>query len=347
MTKNLSRANAQGLSRNIPTSTKRAIRRKSKFGCVICRCGFYDYHHIAPSYRDAKDHNPDFICCLCPTCHSAVTRGTLSNETVLAKYKEINAMSSNEAPHPVGPLDFHFGDAQLQFGGLHFHPAVNTILRYHGDDVIKTKPGSDGQPGSISAVFTDDAGHVTLRLEENQWIGDLSQWDVTVTGNRIEVLSRASHTSLRLRLEPPGKVVVEHIDMRYEDIHILANETTFAVGRYLDDETIRWTSCKFSIHKSRPSGAVIDVMSFEDIELHDKATTAGIGGMTTANRELVIDANAGFVVKSIGVSFASLCGGFDAYSLPSLGIRPLPSIRHVIFKRPQSLLRYIGTGNPF
>lgn len=67
--------NKHGFSRYIPQETKLEIRRRSKFGCVVCRCAFYQYEHIIPEYHDADEHNPDNMCLLCGHCHDKVTRG--------------------------------------------------------------------------------------------------------------------------------------------------------------------------------------------------------------------------------------------------------------------------------
>ena len=55
-------ANKHGLSRYIPTNIKLEIRRKSKFGCVMGRCGIYEYEHIIPEFYDATEHNPEYMC---------------------------------------------------------------------------------------------------------------------------------------------------------------------------------------------------------------------------------------------------------------------------------------------
>ncbi len=79
--------NKHGLSRYIPQHIKRELRQRSRFGCVICRRGFYQYEHIDPPFEDAKTHVPDRMCCLCGSCHDAVTRGQLSKALLLQKYR--------------------------------------------------------------------------------------------------------------------------------------------------------------------------------------------------------------------------------------------------------------------
>ncbi len=78
--------NKYGLSRRIPAEIRRDVRQRSNFGCIICRRGFYQYEHIDPPYENAKEHNPENICCLCGACHDAVTRGQLSKRMIKNAY---------------------------------------------------------------------------------------------------------------------------------------------------------------------------------------------------------------------------------------------------------------------
>src|SRR5689334_6226345 len=126
----MAKPNKHGLSRDIPKRIKREVRRRSRFGCVLCRSGIYDYEHIDPEFADARKHDPDKICCLCPSCHALVTRGQRSKAMVAQAYDEIQKAAPDKVASPTGPLDFHTGTAELTIGGLQYSPAVTTVLRY-------------------------------------------------------------------------------------------------------------------------------------------------------------------------------------------------------------------------
>ena len=87
----MAEVNQHGLSRYIPADVRRDVRHRSKFGCVVCRRGFYQYEHIDPPFEDAESHDPDHICCLCGSCHDSVTRGHLSKAMVIAAYRKVQA----------------------------------------------------------------------------------------------------------------------------------------------------------------------------------------------------------------------------------------------------------------
>ena len=190
--------NKHGLSRHIPADVTRDIRKRSKFGCVICRSGFYEYEHIDPAFVDAREHDSSKICCLCPSCHSMVTLGQKSKASVASAYAAVQSGTIEEVGNPKGPLDFYGGHAELRIGGLSYSPTVRTVFRYHGSDVIHVEPGEGSLPGRISAIFTDDTGEPTLVLNENVWEGSTANWDIKVIGKKISVKTEAGRVALCL-----------------------------------------------------------------------------------------------------------------------------------------------------
>jgi hypothetical protein len=336
----MTEVNKHGLSRNIPADIKREIRKRSKFGCVICRQGFYTYEHIDPPFANATEHDPSKICCLCGTCHLAVTREQYSKEYIKSSYAKIQ-QQTNIAP-PSGPLDFHDGTAELLIGSLMYSPAVKTVLRYYGYNLISVKPGKDGEQGSISAVFTDSHGAVALQLIENEWIGSLDAWDIDVVGPRITVRREKGDVVLKLRLDPPGCLVIEHLDMRFRSCHILASEKTYAIGRYIDEENIFWVHVKISIHRSSPTGAAIEITDPETLEIRDLFLRSSGPELSTYDRNYVASDN-GIMLKNLGIVIASMCGGLREYG-SAAGLRELSQMRKVVFNEPEKLLHFIGTG---
>ena len=339
----MSGRNKFGLTRNIPTDIKRKVRQNSKFGCVLCRRGFYQYEHIDPPFEECLEHVADAICCLCGSCHDMVTRGQLSKEAVKLAYKNIQSNLLEEVSPPTGPLDFHDGTAELLFGGLCYSPAVQTVLRYHGIDLIKVIPGSNGEPGKIRALFTDNQGRVTLQLEDNAWIGNLENWDIEIVGQKITVRRKHGEIALKIRLDPPGRLVIERLDMRFRQGHILATEKTYAVGRYLAEQFLCWTHVNIEICQSSSVGAAIEFTDSEALELRDMFFQGNGTEMATPDRSMVINSNAGVLVKSLGIAIASLTGSFKISEMGVIGELPLNEMRKAIFNDKKDILEFIAT----
>jgi hypothetical protein len=340
----MAEVNKNGLSRYIPADIRREVRRRSKFGCVMCRRGFYQYEHIDPSFEEATEHSPDHICCLCGACHDSVTRGHISKEAVNAAYRNIQDLPLEKVGPPVGPVDFHDGSAELLIGGLLYTPAVRTVLRYHGSDIIRVLPSErDGEPGKISAVFTADDGLEILRLEENEWVGSLNTWDIEIVGHQITARRHKGTVTLQLRLEPPGRIVVERLDMRVSDSHVLATEKTYAVGRYITDGSVHWVHAHIGIRRSSPFGVAIEFTDPRLLEERDVQFRNTGQELATNDRRVVMNSNAGVMIKPLGVAIASLCGSFDLAEL-AVGNQNLSDMRRVIISHPEQLGRFISTG---
>jgi hypothetical protein len=305
--------NKHGLSGRIPPPIELEIRRRSKFGCVNCRLGIYTYEHIDPPFREARAHDADSMCCLCWTCQDLVTRRQLSKKKIKTCYDNIQAKREDEVPAPWGPIDFHDGTAELLIGGLLYSPAVQTILRYHGQDLIKVVPGTNGNPGTISATFTDEEGREVLRLEENVWVGARGNWDVTVVGQRITVRRKRRAISLQLRLDPPGRIVIERLDMRVGSGvgsgHVIATEQTWAVGRYGDNDIVHWVRAPhIRIHGGTSVSAAIEFIDPATLAARNQQVQGN--GLSTPGGEIKIRSD-GLIFAKLGIVIASGCQGYS------------------------------------
>ena len=260
----------------------------------------------------------------------------------MAAYEAIQAKPLEEVGRPIGPLDFYGGNAELSIGGLRYSPFVSTVLRYHGEDIIKVFPGDHETPGAISALFTDDSGVAVLRLTENIWEGSTSNWDIEVVGPRITVRNRAGSIPLRLRLDPPGVIVVERLDMRIGDSHLLVSESAYAAGRYLSEEEILWVHASVGISHTTSDGVAIEFAMPEELMARHQSVV-GRPCLASMGSMIVLGAGVGCLYVPIGLSVASRCGGFHLYGY-SAGVRPLDGVRRMVSKDSRALMRYLGTG---
>jgi hypothetical protein len=183
-------------------------------------------------------------------------------------------------------------------------------------------PGQQGEPGKITAGFTDDNGKELLRLDENEWTGRTDNWDIEVVGKRITVRKRLGEIKLRLRLDPPGRIVVEHLDMRVGDAHVLATEKSYVVGRCFVNGLIGWCYADLRIMVSTPLGAAID---FFDPNMPDDPS---------------IPRSAGIILLPQGIALASLCNTMETKVLAS-GVMPLKDARSAMRNHPGQFGRLI------
>jgi len=336
--------NKHGLRRYIPAKIAREVRRRSKFGCVNCRRGIYQFEHIDPPFESATNHDPAKICCLCGGCHDLVTRGHLSKAAILKMYLDIQRASVAEVQPPIGPLDFHDGNAELLIGGMTYHNAPRAIVRFHGVDVIVVRPGSGNQPAEISAIFTDESGNETLRLVRNEWQGALDAWDFEIEGARLTVRSKAEgRITLDMGISAPGRLVLNRLDMRIQDCHLLVSHETHAIGRYTSETEAHWLNAGIGMINNVSPGIAIDFAS--PAILQDRYNQQKLGGQfyATKNEEVVVGNLCGAMVIPAGLAIGSLCGSFFLTELAT-GNRPLAEVRDVVFNTPKKLPKYLSTG---
>jgi hypothetical protein len=240
--------NKYGLSRSIPEDVKREVRRRSRFGCVLCRAAIAHYEHIDPEFNNAKAHDPKRMCSLCGSCHDKVTRGILSKEAIWKAYALLQEASNIRPPQDF--FDFHTGEALLLLGTLFDGPAPDFVFSVYGEQVFRICPGKGGADGAIYARFTDENGAEALTIDGNQWVASMDSWDVKVQGQRITVHAASGLRVLTLRACPPGKLVIEHLDMRFGPAHLMATEHSFIVGHYCKTPRLAaWVFTALSITK--------------------------------------------------------------------------------------------------
>lgn len=342
----MSKANRFGLPREIPDKVKREIRRRSKFACVICRAGIFDYEHIEPQYHDATIHDPENICCLCTACHAKVSRGHYSKAYVKEKYNEVQAANPSLLRPPFDQLDFHEGKAEIRLGGLAYGSGLTTIIKYHGVELVSISPTYLSDVVGINALFMDDDGNETLRISDNVWHGSLKAWDTEVIGPRIMVRKRKGQFSLKLRLEPPGKIIIEKLDMRVADAHILVSERSYALGRYHRDDKLFWFHASMvDMATPLPGAAAIEFLAYEEAESRDQQWNGRGQRLATEDNLFVLQTGLGVADKSLGIIVGSNCLDFAISELASGGPHSLSTMRRIVIKHPEQVCRYIGTGN--
>lgn len=214
--------NKHGLSRYISADIRREIKKRCGFGCVVCGSAFYEYEHIDPEWHDAIEHNADKMTLLCGSCHDRVTKGFLSKQTVTECNTDPECLKSG----------FSYGAFDI---GRNSHPEISMgnvkstnvrcLLRIFGKEVISISPPTeDKEPFKVSAHIFDDSGKEILFIKDNEWLTPIDNWDVEVVGPRICIRRKSRDVQLKLRVEPPKRIVFEQISLLYLGHTLLVNE---------------------------------------------------------------------------------------------------------------------------
>ena len=208
----MANANKYGLSRTIPEKIKLEIRQQSGFGCVVCGSGIYEYEHIYPEFHEAENHDPNNMTLLCPTCHSKVTKGSLSKETVWKSKKDPATLKQGFTSEW---FDFNTNEEPyIIFGG---NKCISKVpLQIRNVPILSfSAPIKNNTPFLLSGVFFDDKGDKTLEIVDNEWKAFTDNWDITYEGKRIIIRDSSKKKVLSLLLLPPDCITIEYLEMRY------------------------------------------------------------------------------------------------------------------------------------
>lgn len=200
--------NKHGLTRYIPEDIRRQVRIRDGFGCILCATPILNYEHVDPVFPDAKEHNPDAITLLCPTCHTKVTGKEISKDLVKEAMKNPAAKRLGNIGDTLYFCDTH---PQIVFGGATFS---NCSVPVHlmGEDVISITQ-EDGK-FLLNAKFWDSQGRQTLCISKNEWIISAKDiWDFKKVANRFIVKEHKKRTALIVEILDNKILKIKRFDM--------------------------------------------------------------------------------------------------------------------------------------
>jgi hypothetical protein len=210
--KSSSKVNRHGLSRYIKSSIRRQIRQECGFGCVCCGLAIYQYEHIDPEFKDAKEHDPAKMALLCGSCHQKVT----GKKPIWSKQR-IKAARANPTTFAKGfsKDSFDISDPFILHLGTNSLEKVNTIIEtQEGEKWLWVEPPEcPGAPYRLSGVFYDESGNLSLKIDRNEWICPSNVWDLEIEGRQIWIRKKLGKLILHLEAEPPHGLKIHSLKM--------------------------------------------------------------------------------------------------------------------------------------
>lgn len=229
----MSNKNKHGLSRYIPKDTRRSVRQRCGFGCVICGLAIIDYEHLDPPFSEAKEHNPNNIVLLCGSCHNKVTRRIWSKE----KVKKAAA----------NPFCIRRGYARDEFDIGDKHPEViignsrwlytTTIIEMLGVKLLTIEPPEEvpeevgvQPPYRLSGLFLDHQGNKLFEIDRNEWKGSVENCDIEAEGRRLTIRKKTSQKrlgeiALELIVSPPNQISITKMNLIYQGSKLICNDS--------------------------------------------------------------------------------------------------------------------------
>ncbi len=192
--------------RDIDEPTKRAIRQKCGFGCVICGMPIYDYDHIE-QHAIVQEHDPANIVLLCPAHHAEKTRGRMDTEVVRkAAVTPFNRARDHSSPY--GRLMVGKG-GELQIGGNQYEFDFGDLpkgrfdaIRLGGQSVV----GLSSEDGvlSLDVLMTAPDGGIILKIDQGQMTVARGVWDFSIEGPTVKIREKLRRIWLEMEFMRNG-----------------------------------------------------------------------------------------------------------------------------------------------
>lgn len=198
--------NAHGLKRSsLIAATKREVRQRCGFGCVICGSAIIQYHHFDPPFADAREHRAEGITLLCGGCHDRVTRRVWSDEKV--KAANANPKAKQSGAHELLDLT---APVTLVLGTMIF-VGIGALITIGDDCLLELRFTADGP--SLNARFFDDENRPTVTVVDNELQFCADAWDIEAIGPTLVVRRGLNDIAFKALLHPPHGVYVRALNV--------------------------------------------------------------------------------------------------------------------------------------
>lgn len=222
----MKKKNRYGLSRDIDAATRRKVRKRCGFGCVICGRVIVEYHHFAPEFKHAKVHDSAGISLLCKNCHGDVGAGIVSREAFL--HFNANPMALRNGFASKGILYLSTASVPVMIGTA--RALAPTVIKYE-DQVLFgfSPPEVAGGPVRLSMRLTGPDGRDMLRITENEWRVGADRYDITVTSDRLEIRDKPGEIILETSLALDNGIHIRRLEMSFNSFRFHACADCFQI----------------------------------------------------------------------------------------------------------------------
>lgn len=236
--------NRFNLNRHIPTAIKREVRRRCKFGCVICGSAIVTYEHMDPSFRDAKVHDPKKITLLCGHHQLESSKGLLSK-------KSIQEADANPKGAQRGYVDavFDLGGniPSLVLGGNEFNLRPNQVFSINELPIFKIEyPERKSRKWRLSTIFYGENNRIICHIENNELRLLPQNYDIIQVSRRFCISNDLGEKIFELEINPPDEllVTVMNLVLNENQVSIEGNTVTFMNAAKTTRATFE--NCRFS-----------------------------------------------------------------------------------------------------
>lgn len=212
---------------HIPAAIKREVRQRCGHGCVFCGLPLYEYDHIV-DWSETQRHVADEITLLCNEHHARKTRGLLTREMV----QEANGSPHNVAAGVTAPFGLHFSasdEVEMVVGGDSFKSTMD-LYPIVVDNIPLLGFLRSAHGLALHVHLRDRYNLPVLSVDNNELMMVSDLWDIQFVGQQLTLHQAAREILVRLRFEPPSRVVVSRARMMCNGVLIDVDEDTIRIN---------------------------------------------------------------------------------------------------------------------
>ncbi len=211
--------------RDIPDPIKRVVRQRCGFGCVICGKPLYEYDHLL-GWANVHRHVADEITLLCDQHHRERTNGLLPAAGVASANQNPFNLRLGVSP----PYDLHYSgyECVANFGNNVF------TVEDRGYGTILVPLIIDGMAPVVftladghlllSVTLFDEANRAVLRIDQNQLMYTIDQWDIEFAGRALTIRAGRGDVFIDITFEPPNRIQFNRGRVLFNGVEILLAE---------------------------------------------------------------------------------------------------------------------------
>lgn len=208
---------------HIPENTKRVVRQRDGFRCVVCGRIPCQYHHIISHAQDGPDTEHNLVL-LCVRCHDDVTHKRLSNDMILMYRDNLSLRDRRQNPS----YEFiHRGTERIEFAGhgVKAHEGhVVHLLAFRG---FRFSYRIEAGVPLFSWDFPLISGRQALVLRENAIYLRKGTWDCQMRGGRFTIRKDYGFPEIELHLKD-GTLLVKDVRIYVDGVAIRATDRIIA-----------------------------------------------------------------------------------------------------------------------
>ena len=190
----------------ISAETKRTVRQRCGFGCVICGTMPYQYHHLT-QWSETQDDSAENLVILCSSHHDEITRKILSNDTI--RHFAVNPHNLRLDRSPGRKHFLNHRIPKIRIGGNKyafdfninpddtFYPIVlhnNALMEIQNEDGFVL----------INIHLRDKLGKTLFKIDRGELSVTTQAWDCETSGRSVIIRNRPREILLDFSFEEDG-----------------------------------------------------------------------------------------------------------------------------------------------